>query len=62
VPPDDPQALAAALRVVLDGELPRPRPLRDFTDQFQPARVADVYERTYRELLTRRPAGAPAAA
>ena len=55
VPPDDPQALAAALRVVLDGELPRPRPLRDFTDQYEPARVADVYEHTYRELLTRRP-------
>jgi glycosyltransferase involved in cell wall biosynthesis len=62
VPPDDPQALAAALRVVLDGELTRPRPLRDFTDQYEPARVADVYERTYRGLLTLRPAGAPTAA
>ena len=39
----------------------RPRPLRDFTDQYEPARVADVYERTYRELLSRR-AATPAAA
>ena len=51
VPPDDPQALAAALQAVLDVELPRPRPRRDFTDRYEPARVADVYERTYRELL-----------
>jgi glycosyltransferase involved in cell wall biosynthesis len=62
VPPDDPQALAAALGVVLDHEIPRPRPLRDFTDQYEPARVADVYERTYRELVARRRAGTPAAA
>ena len=51
VPPEDPQALAAALDVVLNGELPRPRPLRDFTGQYEPARVADVYERAYRRLL-----------
>jgi glycosyltransferase involved in cell wall biosynthesis len=54
VPPEDPQAFAAALRVVLDEELPRPRPRRDFTDQYEPPRVADVYEHTYRELLARR--------
>jgi len=59
VPPEDPQALAAALRVVLDGELPRPRPLRDFTDRYEPAQVADVYEHTYRELLARQSDSAP---
>jgi glycosyltransferase involved in cell wall biosynthesis len=59
VPPEDPLALAAALRVVLDEELPRPRPLRAYTDQFEPARVADVYEHTYRELLAREPDSAP---
>ncbi|MDA0179240.1 glycosyltransferase family 4 protein [Solirubrobacter phytolaccae] len=59
VPPEDPDALAAALRVVLDGELPRPRPLRDYTDQFEPARVADVYEHTYRGLLSRGSVGTP---
>jgi hypothetical protein len=41
-----------ALEVVLNEELPRPRPQRDFTDQYEPARVADVYETTYRHLLS----------
>jgi glycosyltransferase involved in cell wall biosynthesis len=62
VPPDDPHALAAALGAVLDHQIARPRPLRDFTERYEPARVADVYEDTYRELLTRRRAGTPAAA
>jgi glycosyltransferase involved in cell wall biosynthesis len=52
VPPEDPAALAVALEVVLNEELPRPRPQRDFTDQYEPARVADVYETTYRHLLS----------
>jgi len=62
VPPNDPRALAAALGAVLDDQAPRPRPLREFTEQYEPARVADVYEHTYRQLLARRAAGAPAAA
>jgi glycosyltransferase involved in cell wall biosynthesis len=59
VPPEDPQALAAALDVVLNGKLPRPQPLRHFTDQYEPARVVDVYERTYRDLLAPQPAAVP---
>jgi glycosyltransferase involved in cell wall biosynthesis len=59
VSPEDPRALAAALDVVLNDELPRPRPLRHFTDRYEPARVADVYERTYRDLLAPRPAAVP---
>jgi glycosyltransferase involved in cell wall biosynthesis len=55
VPPEDPRALATALEVVLNEELPRPLPLRSFTDQYEPARVADVYEATYRHLLSPEP-------
>jgi glycosyltransferase involved in cell wall biosynthesis len=62
VPPEDPQALAAALDVVLNGELPRPRPQRHFTDRYEPARVADVYERTYRDLLAPQAAAVPVSA
>jgi len=51
VPPEDPRALAAALEVALNDELPRPPALRHFTDQYEPARVADVYEGVYRDLL-----------
>jgi glycosyltransferase involved in cell wall biosynthesis len=58
VSPEDPQALAAALEVVLNDQRPRPQPLRHFTDQYEPARVADVYERTYRQLLAPGPAPA----
>ncbi|WP_051323850.1 glycosyltransferase [Candidatus Solirubrobacter pratensis] len=56
VPPEDPQALAAALDLVLNDELPRPLRLRDFTDHYEPTRVADVYESTYRDLLAPEPA------
>jgi glycosyltransferase involved in cell wall biosynthesis len=56
VPPEDPQALAAALEVVLNDEQPRPPALRHFTDQYEPARVADVYESVYRDLLAPEPA------
>ena len=59
VPPEDPRALAAALDVVLNDELPRPRPQRHFTDRYEPARVADVYERTYCDLLASQPAAVP---
>jgi glycosyltransferase involved in cell wall biosynthesis len=59
VPPEDPDALALALEVVLNEELPRPRPQRAFTDAYEPARVADVYEATYRHLLSPEPAALP---
>ncbi len=55
-------ALAAALDVVLNHALPRPQPLRHFTDQYEPARVADVDERTYRDLLAPQPAAVPVGA
>ena len=51
VPPEDPGALAAALRRVLDGELPRPLPLRGLVERHAPARVAAIYASTYRALL-----------
>jgi glycosyltransferase involved in cell wall biosynthesis len=51
VAPEDPDALAAALEAVLRGELPRPRPLRSLADRYAPARVAAIYERTYRGLV-----------
>ena len=58
VPPEDPQALAAALQAVLHGELARPRPLRSLAERYAPARVAAIYERTYRGLLAPDAAGA----
>jgi glycosyltransferase involved in cell wall biosynthesis len=51
VAPEDPPALAAALQAVLDGELARPRPLPSLAQRYAPARVAAIYERTYRGLL-----------
>jgi glycosyltransferase involved in cell wall biosynthesis len=64
VPPEDPQALAAALVGVLHDELPRPRPLRGLAERYAPARVAAIYERTYRGLVApearvRRPSAEP---
>jgi glycosyltransferase involved in cell wall biosynthesis len=59
VPPEDSRALAVALEVVLNGELPRPRPRREFTDVYEPARVADVYETAYRHLLSPEPTSLP---
>ena len=58
VAPEDPQALAAALQAVLDGDLARPRPLRSLAERYAPARVAAIYERTYRGLLAPDAAGA----
>jgi glycosyltransferase involved in cell wall biosynthesis len=60
VPPEDPPALAAALERVLSGALPRPRPLRRLAERYAPARVAAIYESTYRGLLA--PEAAPAQA
>ena len=51
VPPEDPQALAAALERVLHDELPRPRPLRSLAERYAAARVAAIYASTYRGLL-----------
>ena len=57
---EDPRALAAALERVLHDELPRPRPLRSLAERYAPARVAAIYERTYRGLVAPRAAGAQA--
>ena len=51
VAPEDPQALAAALERVLHDELPRPLPLRHLAERYEPARVATIYESTYRGLI-----------
>ena len=51
VPPEDPQALAAALERALDDSLPRPAPLHDVAERHTPARVAAIYESTYRSLV-----------
>jgi glycosyltransferase involved in cell wall biosynthesis len=51
VAPEDPDALAGALEAVLRGERPRPRALRSLADRYAPARVAAIYERTYRGLV-----------
>ena len=58
VAPEDPQALAAALQAVLDGDVARARPLRSLAERYAPARVAAIYERTYRGLLAPDAAGA----
>jgi glycosyltransferase involved in cell wall biosynthesis len=50
VPPEDPHALAAALERVLHDELPRPQPLPSLAERHAPARVAAIYENTYRGL------------
>jgi glycosyltransferase involved in cell wall biosynthesis len=51
VPPEDPQALAAALERVLHDDLQRPRPLLSLSQRYAPARVAAIYESTYRGLV-----------
>jgi len=51
VPAGDSQALAATLEQVLRGGLPRPRPLRSLAERHAPARVAAIYENTYRRLV-----------
>jgi glycosyltransferase involved in cell wall biosynthesis len=52
VSPDDPDALAEAIAGVLDGQLrPDLKAARAFASRFTAARVADVYEREYRELV-----------
>ena len=50
VPPDDPDALADALARVLSGAVPRPAPVRQIAERHAPARVAAIYQRTYRTL------------
>jgi glycosyltransferase involved in cell wall biosynthesis len=60
VAPEDPQALAAALEQVLHDEQPRPQPLRSLAERHAPARVAAIYERTYRGLVAPRAVGAQA--
>ena len=60
VPPEDPQALAAALDGVLHDEVARPRPLRSLAERHAPARVAAIYERTYRGLVAPEAAAAQA--
>jgi glycosyltransferase involved in cell wall biosynthesis len=60
VPPEGPQALAAALERVLHDELLRPRPLHSLAERDAPARVAAIYERTYRGLLAPEAVGAQA--
>jgi glycosyltransferase involved in cell wall biosynthesis len=57
---EDPPALAAALERVLHAALPRPRPLRGLAERYAPARVAAIYENTYRGLLAPEAAGAQA--
>ena len=47
VPPEDPDALAAALHDVLSGTVPRPRPVREIAERHG---VAGIYESTYRAL------------
>jgi glycosyltransferase involved in cell wall biosynthesis len=51
VPPEDPHALAAALERVLHDPLPRPQPQRSLAERHAPARVAAIYESTYRGLV-----------
>jgi glycosyltransferase involved in cell wall biosynthesis len=60
VPPDDPAAFARALDGVLSGAVPRPRPLREIAERHAPARVAALYESTYRALAAAASAGARA--
>ena len=60
VPPEDPPALAAALERVLRDALPRPPPLRSLAERYAPARVAAIYESTYRGLVAREAVGAHA--
>ena len=60
VPPEDPQALGRALERVLGGGLPRPRALRSLAARHAPARVAAIYESTYRGLAALEPVRARA--
>lgn len=55
VPPGDPEALARALREVLDGPLEERRGAarRAYEDRFAPARVVDLYVERYEEALRR---------
>lgn len=50
VPPEDLQALPAALERVLR-ERPWPLPLRNLAERHAPARVAAIYESTYCRLV-----------
>jgi streptomycin 6-kinase len=45
------ELLCAAIARVLSGEHAPPPPLRSFTERYEPARAADVYESTYRALI-----------
>jgi glycosyltransferase involved in cell wall biosynthesis len=52
VPPEDPEALAAAITDVLQGNLPVDRAeARDYALRFTPERVAQAYAREYRGAL-----------
>jgi glycosyltransferase involved in cell wall biosynthesis len=51
VAPEDAAALADALRRVLSGAVPRPRPRREIAERHAPARVAATYESTYRAVV-----------
>jgi hypothetical protein len=42
---------ATAIARVLSSEHAPPPPLRSFTERYEPARAADVYENTYRALI-----------
>jgi glycosyltransferase involved in cell wall biosynthesis len=54
VPPEDAQALADAISGVLDGRIrPNLGRARAYAARFTVARVTDVYEREYRELVAR---------
>jgi glycosyltransferase involved in cell wall biosynthesis len=51
VPSEDPHALAAALERVLHDAPPRRQPLRGLAERYAPARVAAIYESSYRALV-----------
>jgi glycosyltransferase involved in cell wall biosynthesis len=55
VPPGDPDAMAAALRELLDGDLPRLRSAarRAYEERFTPARVVDRYLECYGKAMAR---------
>lgn len=63
VPPDDPEALAAAIEGVLSGaQRPNLIAARRYAECFKPAAVAAAYARDYREQLRSRPGEARARA
>ena len=53
VTPQDPNALAAALTLVLAGERPDPLPGQAYARQFTPTAAAAIYARAYHQLLAR---------